>query len=232
MVWLKKNWKQMLVLIASAIVAGVIELHPEWRAYALAVGAGLATIGIHLVPMSHRKSVSVLADQSGNGRDFVQPDEQAQPSRKPRVPPLPTLFMSIVVSIVAIWTVFLVGCGAQSQELARNAARANILLVADGAVKMQDACADLAMAHKDLELAKACARSYDGTRAALLGAEALVDAWDAGSTGHFVCTIAAAVSALGDGARALAIAGGKIPPAVDDALAMGRQLAVGCSRGG
>lgn len=164
--------------------------------------------------------------QPGETPPSAKPDDAPKP---PSPPPLPTLFMSIVMAIALGWTFFIVGCNGSQQNIVRNAARADVLLVADGAVKMQSLCADLAMQRKDLELAKACAASYDETRATLLATESLIDAWDEASASHFVCSMVKAVDALGSGVRAFAGAGGKVPPAIDDALALGKQLAGGCS---
>lgn len=217
--------------LALGIVTGLLGKLADGQTWtsALTWGVGAAVTAI----MGHVLVIKSLA----GGKEVPLPgltkkddDKPADPPTKPNgPPPLPTAMMLICIAIVALWSVFILGCGAGQQTVVRNAARADILLVADGAVKMQSLCADLAMQKKDLELAKACAASYDGTRVTLLAAETLVDSWDSASAGHYMCTMAHAGEALAQGVRAFTLAGGKVPPAIDDALAAIAQLSKGCS---
>jgi hypothetical protein len=56
MVWLKQNYRQVLVALLSAVAAAIIQLRPEWRAYVLAVAGVLGLFGLHLPPVSYGAS--------------------------------------------------------------------------------------------------------------------------------------------------------------------------------
>jgi len=53
MVWLKQNYRQVLVALLSAVAAAIIQLKPEWRAYVLAAAGVLGIFGLHLPPISY-----------------------------------------------------------------------------------------------------------------------------------------------------------------------------------
>lgn len=110
----------------------------------------------------------------------------------------------------------------------RETARATVLVVADAVKQLDKACAGVATAKHDAALATRCADGYDVARSALIGAEDLVDAWDRGAAGDLPCTVARAVEGLQRMREALLAAGGKSPPAVDDAIRMSPLLTVGC----
>lgn len=133
--------------------------------------------------------------------------------------------------IVVCFAISQVACGA-SQEMVRHAAREHTLLAADAGVKFQALCAEKARASQDLKLAEACQKAYDTSRAGLLSAEGFLDSWDAQARGSFICTMAHALDALAHGVEAYVAAGGKSPPLIDDALAMGSSLAKACTKGG
>jgi hypothetical protein len=120
--------------------------------------------------------------------------------------------------------------GCKGAAAPREQARGAVLTVAEGLRQADFACADLAIAARDLPLAEACADAYDAAREALLAAEAGVDAWDRGAAGEVSCATARAVEGLQRMISLVAAAGGRLPAVVEDALRLAPLLTVGCRR--
>jgi hypothetical protein len=134
--------------------------------------------------------------------------------------------MVVLLSIVNMLTT---SCSASKTALKtpREEARAAVLLVTDGLALADTTCAALARTKGDAALANACAKAYDTGRSNLLNVAKLVDAYDMGKAGDVLCGTLYAANALSDMAEQIAGAGGKVPAAVDDALALGRKVG-GC----
>lgn len=126
--------------------------------------------------------------------------------------------------------VFGAACAPSSgaKDPARETARGAILTVAEAVRVADGVCADLAIATKNAELAKRCARAYDIARPGLLAAEHGVDAWDQGLRGQIVCSLVDATRALVDIEDAIVNAGGRLPPVVEDARKLAGLLG-GCN---
>jgi hypothetical protein len=110
----------------------------------------------------------------------------------------------------------------------REQARSVVLTVAEGVRIGDETCAWISKAKKDLSLAETCAAAVLEARNALLIAEGGVDAWDAAAAEKLPCATKAAASALSRVLGAIERAGGKIPPAVADALQLAPLLAGAC----
>lgn len=46
--WIAANWKQVAIVVLSAVDAILILKHPEWRIYETIIGGALGTVGIML----------------------------------------------------------------------------------------------------------------------------------------------------------------------------------------
>lgn len=79
--WLKRNYKQILVLVLSFGCAAVIHFRPDWRDTVLAIAAALGLVGVHLVPVTYGSS------------DAATP--------KPKAPWLPTLVFVLALGPLA-----------------------------------------------------------------------------------------------------------------------------------
>jgi len=113
-------------------------------------------------------------------------------------------------------------------ETPREQARSVVLTVAEGVRVADEACASVALGTRNVELADTCASIVREAREALLSAEAGVDAWDAAGAGDVPCAVAHASRALSSILATIERAGGKPPPAVDDALRIAPLLAGAC----
>lgn len=103
----------------------------------------------------------------------------------------------------------------------REQARADVLAVSEAVHVADEACAEIARARHDAELAGRCADAYDVARKALLTTATAVDAWDDASTrSSVVCQVVTAATALDKMADAIHGSGSPVPPIVDDALAL------------
>ncbi|MDB4994369.1 MAG: hypothetical protein JWM74_1801 [Myxococcaceae bacterium] len=141
------------------------------------------------------------------------------------------LFAPFVVAAMFGAVACAAASGAGAQDPARETARGAILTVAEAVRVADGVCADLALARKDAELARRCARAYDIARPGLLAAERGVDAWDTAERGQIVCSLDDAAKALTDIEDAIATAGGKPPPVAADAHKLAALLG-GCHVGG
>lgn len=110
----------------------------------------------------------------------------------------------------------------------REQTRSVVLSVAEGVRVGDEACAYVARGKADLALAETCAAIVKEAREALLVAEAGIDVWSAANEGTLSCAVSAASNALGRILDTITRAGGKIPPAVDDALRLAPVLAEAC----
>lgn len=216
--------------LALGVLAGVLDKFAQGTTWtdALTWGIGAAMFAI----FGH----NIITQSLLGGREIPVPllmKETAPATMKtPSVPPLPTLFMMIVVVITAAWTVSIVGCGAGAQGAkspARDYARATLILVAEATKAADGVCADLAKQKSDAKLAKTCADAYDATRASLLAAQSLVDGWESADQKSYMCTLGHGVQGLGSMASAVQSAGGKLPPVIVDALSLGGSFVKGCS---
>lgn len=125
-------------------------------------------------------------------------------------------FLGIVVALI----VLLGGCVPAKDASAqrRATARGTVLVLAEAVRIADEACAQRAVATKDLALAETCAQAYSDARIGAITAAAAVDAWDAGSKAGVVCGVASASKNLGNLTAALRKAGLGVPAIVDDAV--------------
>lgn len=129
-----------------------------------------------------------------------------------------------VVVLCAIATAIVTACaGCGEAQAPRETTRAVVLTVADGVAKADKACASVALATRDLELAKVCAAGYAEARQALEIAEDGVDLWDAAAVENVPCAVKHAFDALDKIVDAIERHGGRAPTVVADA----RKLASG-----
>lgn len=123
------------------------------------------------------------------------------------------------LGIVVVLIVLLGGCVPAKDASAqrRATARGTVLVLAEAVRIADEACAQRAVATKDLALAETCAQAYSDARIGAITAAAAVDAWDAGSKAGVVCGVASASKNLGNITAALRKAGLGVPAIVDDA---------------
>jgi hypothetical protein len=136
--------------------------------------------------------------------------------------------IAVMIFVVAIFA-GCEGCGGAVPvpTTPREQARATTLVLADGVVLARKQCAQLADDRKDLPLAERCLAAYETAYAALMAAGSTVDAWDDGRRGEVACATsrgAGAARALGE---AVASAGGRVPPTLEDGLRLFDQLMAG-----
>jgi hypothetical protein len=141
-----------------------------------------------------------------------------KPPKGPSVLPVALLAFAFAVSVTAC----------KPSAVPRETARATVLVLADAVKQLDSVCAQLATSKHDVTLATKCADGYDVARAALLGAESSVDAYDSGAAKDLPCAVARAADAVQHIAEALSAAGAKVPPAVTDALKLAPSLAGAC----
>lgn len=123
------------------------------------------------------------------------------------------------LGIVVVLIVLLGGCTPAKDASAqrRATARGTVLVLAEAVRIADEACAQFAVARKDVALAETCAQAYSDARIGAITAAAAVDAWDAGSKAGVVCGVASASKNLGNLTAALRKAGLGVPSIVDDA---------------
>ena len=120
------------------------------------------------------------------------------------------------------------GQACKPADTPRETARSVVLSVAEGVRAGDEACASIARAKGDVTLAEGCAAIVTEARSALLVAEEGIDAWQAVDEGRLACAVKASTRALERLLDAVRRAGGKTPPAVDDALRLAPLLAGAC----
>lgn len=123
---------------------------------------------------------------------------------------------------IALFSMMMLGCAGANTF--RYEARAAVLLVSDGLATADKTCAALAKTNEDADLANACAKAYDTGRLNLITVAKSVDAFDSGKARDVLCGMVYASDALSNMAELIAGAGGKVPPAIDDALALARKI--------
>lgn len=138
---------------------------------------------------------------------------------------------SLAFGFLLALAVLLVVQGCAPVRAPREQARSVVLTIAEGVRQGDLACAGLALAKRSVALAESCAAIVDEARAQLILAEDGVDAWDAAAVDNLPCAVLSAGDALGRLLTLTREAGGKIPPAVDDALRLVPVLAGACRRG-
>lgn len=117
---------------------------------------------------------------------------------------------------------------AQSADVQRETARAALLTAADAVHALDVECARVTRATGDKELAELCIASYKATRASLVGAALVVDAWgEAPTRANITCTAVNVGHELALLARAIAGKGGRELEVTADALALVAMLG-GC----
>lgn len=119
-------------------------------------------------------------------------------------------------------------CGCRPANTPREQVRSVVLTVAEGVRVADEACASVARAKRDLPLADACAAIVVQARDALLAAEEGVDAWGSAAAGDVPCAVRNAAGSLSRILETIKSAGGKPPPAVEDALRLAPMLAGVC----
>lgn len=146
--------------------------------------------------------------------------------KDPPPPKGPSLLPVVFVVVAGLLGADAVAC--RPPVAPRETARATVLVVADAVKQLDTACAAVVTATKNAELGIRCADGYDSARAALLGAEKAVDAYESAAAKDLPCAVALAVDSLGRMAEAVRAAGGKLPAIVDDAFRLAPLLTVAC----
>lgn len=123
------------------------------------------------------------------------------------------------LGIVVVLIVLLGGCVPAKDASAqrRATARGVVLTLAEAVHIADEACAQRALATKDVDLAAGCHAAYSDARVGIQVASVAVDAWDDGSHAGAVCGVTSALKNLGSITSALRKSGVGIPPVVDDA---------------
>ncbi len=123
------------------------------------------------------------------------------------------------LGIVVVLIVLLGGCVPAKDATAqrRATARGVVLTLAEAVHIADEACAQRALATKDVDLAAGCHAAYSDARVGIQVASVAVDAWDDGSHAGAVCGVTSALKNLGSITSALRKSGVGIPPVVDDA---------------
>lgn len=123
------------------------------------------------------------------------------------------------LGIVVVLIVLLGGCVPAKDATAqrRATARGVVLTLAEAVHIADEACAQRALATKDVDLAAGCHAAYSDARVGIQVASVVVDAWDDGSHAGAVCGVTSALKNLGSITSALRKSGVGIPPVVDDA---------------
>jgi hypothetical protein len=124
-----------------------------------------------------------------------------------------------LVAAVVAYVILALGCAASrsAEPPVRAHVRGAVLAVALGVRVADDTCASTARATRDAPLAERCDAVYKGGRAALLVAEAALDAADSTRS---ACAAAQGGRALRDLAALVSGAGAALTPAIVDGLAM------------
>lgn len=135
------------------------------------------------------------------------------------------LFAAVGLVALVFALLLLEGCRAFESEVPREAARAAVLTTSEGVRLASDACAAHALATKDLELARRCARAYDAARLSLVATAAGVDAWERADRDSITCAVRTASAELELLTRELEAKGGRVPPIVADSFRLVSALA-------
>lgn len=124
------------------------------------------------------------------------------------------------------------GCGSSLPlpTTPREQARAVVLVLAAGVEEADHRCADVGRDAGNLALLDRCAVAYRQARAFLLVAAGAVDAYDSGRRGDTVCATRSGIDSAAELAGLIASAGGDIPGALEDGLALAKQFAPACER--
>ena len=132
------------------------------------------------------------------------------------------MLFSLIVCVCAFFGMCaLEGCAAAPTERAQ--ARGAMVSVSHAARTLDQTCAAVALERSDLELARACERSYAAAREFLVDASELVDRWGDGGSDprrRVACAVKHAAAEIAIMARDLEQRGARSPPAVADALAI------------
>lgn len=129
--------------------------------------------------------------------------------------------------LVLILTVSLATSACKPADSPRANTRAIVLTLADGVNAADLACASIARAKHDADLARACDLARDEAAEALIAAEALLEI-DSDAPREIGCHVATALASARRMVIVLKDAGGKVPRALEDGLALAPMLAVTC----
>lgn len=137
------------------------------------------------------------------------------------------LFSAIALVLAAlVLTVVETGCSSTPRSPERAAARAAVETTASATVALDEACALVAIAYDDLEMAQRCVKAYDAARVILIGVANGVDSWDRfeQTRTSIRCAVAAALAELQTMASLIRGHSQNVPPIVDDARALVAQI--------
>jgi hypothetical protein len=149
-----------------------------------------------------------------------------------RGPVLDALVVAVFVAGCLFVAATCSGCAwLTGRDVERPQARAAVLAVSQAVQTADEVCAAVALAKSDRPLALRCAEAYTKARASLLATASAVDAWEKSSTRDSVtCALVEAVPHLRTMGEAIRDGGGRVPPLLDDALALVEVLG-SCERG-
>lgn len=125
---------------------------------------------------------------------------------------------SVVLMIAGL---LLVGCSSGG-GVSRAQARGAVTATAAAVHAVDEICAETAKAKRDIELARRCSHAYDVARSSVVVTAIAVDHWDdvSSSRQSVACAMRGALDGLDSMIRETEAAGAKMPPLVNDALAL------------
>ncbi len=135
--------------------------------------------------------------------------------------------MLVFLGAVAFIAAALTHCSPAQNPRAQH--RSIVLTLAEGVAVGDMACASIARAKSDVELARECAFARDDARESLIAAEDALDASDLAAAEKVPCAVAAALASASRLVGLIEKAGGRVPPALIDGLALAPLLTGGCN---
>jgi hypothetical protein len=138
-------------------------------------------------------------------------------------PPPPMLPVLALVLIAPMLT----GCPSPASDPTAHES-AVIVQLAHGVELADMACADIARAKKDADLARECDKARDAAKVSLEAAEDALDSRDEAAAGNARCSFASALDSARHLADLILDAGGKVPPALMRAFELAPMLRGGC----
>ncbi len=136
--------------------------------------------------------------------------------------------VAILVFLAAVIFVMAHLAGCKPAQSPRAQARSVVVTIAYGVQAGDQACASIARAKLDAQLAKECAFAYDEAREALLIADDALDVSELDAERKVPCAVAQALASASRLVGLIEKAGGRVPPALADGLALAPALAAGC----
>lgn len=231
--WLKRIPKRALPWLALAlgVVLAFVDLtlneHLHWKAAIVpsfaGVLAGAAAVGGHETIAKLLGSFAYKPKGPIDAKGPAGPDPDAEKRDDDHdddmTPPGGTTPLVIGAAML-----LLAGCAPSRAE-----ARGAVLATAEAVRVGDETCAEVAIAKRDVELARTCTEAYRTARASVVTAAESVDAWNEGAKGNVRCAISRAAAALGETAKAMRARGATLPRVIDDALVLTSVAAGGCS---